>query len=350
MVGAYGVDMNKHQAQLICKQLNVGTVCTAPQKVLGGLLHRMWKIETEHGSFACKELSRNINLNPQTRHIYELTEQIARQFKQLGIPAITALAIHDKHLIDINDSTFLVYPWSQATTLAINTISAAHAIKIAALLAKMHLIDLQAPELADPELHIYQPQTLIYLIERAVTLKLPFAQELKTHQDAILRVAQTCEKYLPSQQTINVVVSHGDLDQKNVLWDNQNNPIIIDWEATHKLNPTQEIVDAALNWSGITASNFDKNLFINMICEYTKAGGSIEQSNLYFAFLAILNNWLHWMVHNIENSIRSDQNKLDEQAQYAQQILLVLNTISLLEPMISELSSSIVSALRNHQQ
>jgi thiamine kinase-like enzyme len=27
-----------------------------------------------------------------------------------------------------------------------------------------------------------------------------------------------------------IVVSHGDLDQKNVLWNKNNSPILIDWE------------------------------------------------------------------------------------------------------------------------
>jgi thiamine kinase-like enzyme len=54
----------------------------------------------------------------------------------------------------------------------------------------------------------------------------------------------------------NTVVSHGDLDQKNVLWDSENNPILIDWESARKLNPTYEIVNVALDWSGIN-SNFN---------------------------------------------------------------------------------------------
>lgn len=48
------------------------------------------------------------------------------------------------------------------------------------------------------------------------------------------------------------IVSHGDLDKKNVLWDHSDAPILIDWECTRKLNPTHEIVNACLDWSGIT--------------------------------------------------------------------------------------------------
>jgi predicted Ser/Thr protein kinase len=34
----------------------------------------------------------------------------------------------------------------------------------------------------------------------------------------------------------NTVVSHGDLDQKNVLWDKTGKPILIDWESACKIN------------------------------------------------------------------------------------------------------------------
>jgi hypothetical protein len=42
------------------------------------------------------------------------------------------------------------------------------------------------------------------------------------------------------------------------------NPILIDWESARKLNPAYEIVNASLDWSGIT-TDFDSKLFIKII-------------------------------------------------------------------------------------
>src|SRR5258706_229813 len=42
------------------------------------------------------------------------------------------------------------------------------------------------------------------------------------------------------------VISHRDLDQKNVLWNDKNIPYLIDWESTGKINPYQETITAAI--------------------------------------------------------------------------------------------------------
>lgn len=44
------------------------------------------------------------------------------------------------------------------------------------------------------------------------------------------------------------VLSHGDIDQKNVLWNQDNSPTVIDWEAAGYVNPMVELFTAALYW------------------------------------------------------------------------------------------------------
>lgn len=328
--------MDQAQAQLICNQLGIGTLVAPPERVLGGLLHRMWKLQTDTGAFACKELSKNIDLNPTTRNIYELTEQIAKRFNELSIPAIAALELDGNHLIDIHDNTFLVYPWCDGVTIANNSVNTSHALKIAALLAKMHLIDLKVPELPDLKLHIYQPYVLSALIQRAIKAHLPYGQELKNEQEILINIIRECLAQLAEHHE-RMVVSHGDLDQKNVLWDKNDNPIIIDWEAARKLEPTQEVIEAGLNWCGIHTDNFDIKLFGNFIHTYISMGGHINQTNVYTAFLAIENNLIHWLVHNIENSLNSRSALAQEQKQYAEQVHISLEAISKIERLMPEL-------------
>lgn len=43
------------------------------------------------------------------------------------------------------------------------------------------------------------------------------------------------------------VISHRDLDPKNVMWDGMN-PYLIDWEAAGPVNPYQEFLEVALYW------------------------------------------------------------------------------------------------------
>jgi thiamine kinase-like enzyme len=48
------------------------------------------------------------------------------------------------------------------------------------------------------------------------------------------KIVELQEKYNENLSIFNsdIVISHRDIDQKNVLWDNKNNAMIIDWEAS----------------------------------------------------------------------------------------------------------------------
>lgn len=98
------------------------------------------------------------------------------------------------------------------------------------------------------------------------------------------------------------MVSYADLDQKNVLWNADDKPILIDWESARKVNPTYEIVNASLDWNGITTDRFNEKRFIAMICAYKTAGGIIDKRVLEAAFYGVLGNWFNWMAYNIKRA------------------------------------------------
>lgn len=304
----------------------------------GGLLHKMWKLNTNKGSYAIKQLSKDIQLTTMVKKSYELTEIIADQFKQFGIPAISALQINNHHLIDINGTAYLAYPWVDAKALDKDTVSEKHALKIAAVIAKMHLIDLKLPELDSPEFDSHSNAKILQLINHAITQQCTFASMLKKAQAQILAINDAYQTALPLMKE-RIVISHGDLDQKNVLWDQHDNPILIDWESARKLNPTYEIVNAALDWSGITSDNFNSALVIKMITAYQATGGIINHSHLHAAFYGVLGNWLNWMVYNIVRACKADD--LEQQAIGTEQVQQVVPTLLRLESLISVLVAKI---------
>ena len=94
------------------------------------------------------------------------------------------------------------------------------------------------------------------------------------------------------------------MDQKNVLWDNKDQPILIDWESARKSYPTFDIVQESLNWSGITTDNFSHDLFFRMIRTYERAGGKINQDHWSAAFYAVMGAWINWLVYNLQRKER----------------------------------------------
>lgn len=328
--------MNKHQLIEICNKLGFSPPVENPTRVHGGLLHSMWKLDVNHDSYAIKQLSKDIKLTEEVKSNYELTEVIAFRFSQKNIPAVSAMEIAGKHLLEISGTAFLIYPWVDARALDKDTVSEEHALKIAALLSRLHLINLDVPELLEPAFDTHSSEKIKDLINKAASNQCLFAEDLKNNQQRIIAINEEFHKGIPLLKQI-MVVSHGDLDQKNTLWDDHNQPFLIDWESARKLNPTYEIIDISLNWSGITTSNFNQLLFIKMLKTYMQAGAVIDKNYIKAVFYAVLGNWLNWMAYNIERSCKSDVENLDQQRIGIEQVQQVLPTILRLEMLIPHL-------------
>lgn len=325
--------MNTAHLVNLCDVFKLGIPIGEPERIHGGLLHVMWRISTEKASYAIKQLSPNIDLkNKAIVKNYNLTEEIASQFSAQEIPAIYALNRNKNYLTMFGEAGFLIYPWVDASPLHKDIVSESHALKIAEILAKMHAINLSVPEITEPEFDIHSNANLIELIQKANYHQCPFATSLIKLQNDIIEINTVFQNTVSLLKT-QIVVSHGDLDQKNVLWDKNNSPILIDWECARKLNPTQEIVNACLDWSGIT-TNFNKDIFFKMMKTYSVSGGNLDNNIVPAAFNAILGNWINWMAYNIERACMSD---LEQKTLGIEQVTQVLGTIVQLKNIIPEL-------------
>lgn len=334
------VYMNQNHLNTLCDYFNLGHPIQAPERVFGGLLHIMWRLNTDKGSYAIKQLSKDIALSDE--HVvksYELSERVAFDFNAQEVPAVSALQKNDKHLYTIDAFGFLVYPWVDSTVLGQHVISEEHALKIAVILAKMHRLNLNEPEITEPKISIYTKEKIIKIIKKAQRFDCPFAVDLQKYQENILAANEAYQRVIPLQN-IEAIVTHGDLDQKNVLWDKDNNPVLIDWESACKVNPTYDFITTAFYWSGIT-TDFNQSLFLKMIETYKNAGGMI---NIDHALLACYGpySWIDWLVFNIERacvSRKSENQKIG--IQEVNQTLAGILRLQILVPQIIKLISEI---------
>lgn len=196
---------------------------------------------------------------------------------------------------------------------------------------------MDVPEFTAPVFDTHSNETLLELIQKADRCLCPFSEQLEGLQDHLIAINTAFQNTLP-QLKQHTVVSHGDLDQKNVLWDAKGNPILIDWECARKLNPTHEIVNAGLDWSGIV-THFDKTLFIKMMQAYTAAGGILDITLLKAAFNAVLGNWINWMVYNINRACLEQE--CEQKTLGIEQVNQVLKTIITLKNIIPVLMADI---------
>ncbi|MEO7046663.1 MAG: hypothetical protein ABI091_15265 [Ferruginibacter sp.] len=133
---------------------------------------------------------------------------------------------------------------------------------------------------------------------------------------------------------------------KNVLWDQSNQPILIDWESARSINPSYELLIASLDWSGITAGGSNIPLFLSMLNSYKKAGGMIDWEILNTNFYGIPGNAINWMVYNIRRSMKVE-NTAEEKMVGIEQVNLVIKTMIHLDDKVEELKTVLSRSANN---
>lgn len=303
--------MTQSQLATLQEILNLGTSLSEPLRVYGGLLHYMWRVDTADGSYAIKQLNSTISLDDHTIKNYELTELIAQKFYEIGVPAIVALKKDGQSVFIIEGSAFIVYPWVNAHAVEKNKVTIAQAQIIAALLARMHAANIHVGGHLIAEFPLHSNDEILSLINDSNKTHMPFAPQLMAMKELIITFNN---KYHASADLLrkNVVVSHGDLDQKNVLWDEYDNPYLIDWESARLLNPTQEIINAAFDWAGIITPDFDQEIFDAMLMAYNQIRGVLDKNLIEASYYAIGGNWINWMVYNLKRSMNGSNKEEKE--------------------------------------
>ena len=307
--------MNIVHLKFICNELQLGIPEEAVTSVHGCGGSFMWKVNTNKGRYAIKQLAPVIDLkNEKVITKYELSEKIAYRFKQQGIQAISAIEKSGNHLIIIENTGYLVYPWVEGYSLGRYEISEPHALKIAEVIAKLHSINMSVPEIETPHVDTHSSDRIIEAIDRAASFKYPFAKTLKENQSLILSMNESYLAVVPLLLEATVV-THGDLDQLNILWDRADQPILIDWESVRKLNPTREIVRASIVWSGIGTENSSSlPIYTSMLRTYIKSGGMLNTNHIHAAFYSSIGSMVFWMLYNIEIACTSDVTEVRDTA------------------------------------
>lgn len=299
--------MNQRHLHFICKKFNLGSHEETVTKITGGRGGSlMWRINTEKGSYAIKQLAPVIVIkNAKIVAKYELSETIAYRFSQQGIPAVFAIEASGKRLTILDNMGYLVYPWIEGYTLKPGEVSEPHALKIAEITAKMHSINMGVPEIGMPRFDIHSNDSIVNAIERAVSCKRPFAKALKEKQNLLLTLNESYLAVIPILKE-HSVVTHGDLDQLNIIWSKTDLSALIDWESAKKMNPTYEIVRTSLRFSGGGADNFSLAIYTDMLHTYERHGGLLNKNHIEAALHALFGGTINWILYNIETACASD--------------------------------------------
>lgn len=321
------------QFEKLCNVLSLGEMISVPKEISGGLLHRMYAVETTKGKYAVKALNPQIMIRPTAMKNFFHSEQIS-YIAANNISALPAKRFNDSFIHEIDNQFYIVFDWIDGKSLKSSEINIDHCEKIGSILADIHMTDFSKLNITNDSLDNIDLIDWNYYLRKGqennavwVSLLLENIDNLYDWNDQ----GNKSSKLLAS----NMVISHRDLDSKNVMWD-KGNPIIIDWEAAGYINPMQELTETAIYWSENEMKNIDKERFLTFIRSYKKKYGKLKAN-----WRMVLENdflgKLGWLEYSLKRSLWIECNDEKEHDMGTHEVTETINTIRHYADIISEL-------------
>jgi len=306
--------MNKIQE--LFKQLNLGEVTEEPLRVTGGLLHLMYKVSVKDKAYAVKALNPIIMKRKPAMGHFIFSEAFARHAYRSGINSVHAVEFDGKVVQQCCDQHYLVFPWLEAKTLQVEEIDQSKCKKIGTLLARIHNLNYEEVNENDTSIDFVDWDQYTPLASKTIWFD-DFNSNLekikKIEKKAINALIDNCSD----------VISHRDLDPKNIMWKDDMEPVVIDWESTGAVNAGLELLNVALDWSD---GGQNKLEFQSVLQAYTE----IRECNLLSiadSLYAISDGKLKWLDYNIKRSLGIESSNEEEQLLGTKEVISTLKEI-----------------------
>ncbi|WP_433372251.1 phosphotransferase family protein [Actinoplanes sp. CA-142083] len=259
---------------------HLGTPIGPMVRVHGGFANRMYRLDTDQGSFAVKEL----NLLDR-RSAYRASDvfRFERAAFAAGIPMPEPISA---------DRDTLVHRWVEGEKVPEAPVSPAYAFEIGEILARIHALDVTGTDVSADE---PASRDWAELAERSRATGQPWAGELTAQVETLLAIAEfvdTCERPGP------VVLTHRDIQPWNLLA-RSGRPVVLDWELSGMLDLSGELGSTALSLAkGPGFDDIRPAIFRSVLDGYVAAGGALPAwGPSWFVFL--IGGWLGHVRWNI---------------------------------------------------
>lgn len=259
---------------------HLGVPIAPMTRVHGGYANRMYRLDTDQGSFAVKEL--NLADRRSTYHVEDVF-RFERAAFAAGIPMPEPISASHQTI---------VHRWVEGEKVPEAPVSAAYAFEIGEILARIHALDVEWTHgsIEDPI-----PRDWPELAERAAATGQPWAGELAARVETFLAIAHfvdTCERPGP------VVLTHRDIQPWNLLA-RDGRPVVLDWELSGMLDLAGELGSTALSLAkGPGFDDIEPAIFRSVLDGYVAGGGALPPSGPSW-FVFMIDGWLSFTRWNI---------------------------------------------------
>lgn len=198
-----------------CKENNLGTVLNI-ERVSGGFMHKMFKVETTKGIYAVKVLNPEVIKRKNAYDNFILSEEISNLAKENNIPVASALKINGNYVIEYKNMSYMVFDYIEGKVLKDEEITVEHCKKIGKILSQIHNLNYQKLNIENKiiEDHFFVDwESFIYNSNfENMKYKDLYLKNYKKYYSILRRVV---ERYNASNQ--KQTICHKDMDPKNVL-------------------------------------------------------------------------------------------------------------------------------------
>lgn len=315
----YLKNIYKDTLSKVMLECNLGQVIEVPIRVNGGLSHKMYKVKTNKGTYAVKELNSGIMKRNDAYNNFVFSEKVTDIVKENGISAIGALKIDNDIMKLIDGKYYMIFEWLDGNILKANEITIEHCKKIGTILAKIHNLDFSSICNDNTSKETYKMFDWAFYIKKAQENKKKYAKLLLDNQTMLTEINSKSIEGM-TLADMNMIISHRDLDRKNVMWQ-ENTPFVIDWEASGYVNPIIEVISTAYYWCGGETEKLDEIKFKSFLTEYKKLSKIRIDENIEQLVYADFYSGLNWLEYNLKRSM-CIENKYDND-----EILLAENEV-----------------------
>ena len=310
----------------LIKECNLGKTIISIDKVTGGLSHRMYKVVPDKGIYAIKELNSGVMKRENAYSNFLFAEKFTDLAKANGIPAVGAIKIDNDIMKKIDNDYYMIFEWTEGIILKAEEIAEKHSEIVGKLLAEIHNVDFSSID-DENRKHI---NTKIYNWNDYVSIaneqNKPYFQLYKDNIDFLKELNKKSAAAIDYAKN-NLVISHRDLDRKNIIWQGYK-PYIIDWEASGYINPILDLIQVAWYWSGGDIEKIDYNKFEKVIKSYKENYKGNIDGNIEVLIHADIYSGLEWIDYNLKRSLCIGHNYDDEEIHLAEnEVVQSLNEI-----------------------
>lgn len=280
----------------------LGEVLPPITPVSGGLMHRMYRVNTAGRAYAVKHLNPDIMKRPDAMDNYRRAEALESMLEETNIPIAPALTIDGHKMQRMDGEYFYVFRWLNGQIADGRELTAMQCAQVGGILGRVHALRPKRVAHKEPTLSAVDWAGYAAEAEKQHSVVAPLLKKnmalLEYAQDALNAARQA----LPDI----ACVTDGDMDPKNVMWE-EGQPVVIDLECLDEGNPVSDALRLSLDWAGVAHCAFDPDLQHAFLRGYLDVYNNGFRD--YGSVVGLAYTWIEWLKYNVGRALGKCQDE-----------------------------------------